>query len=57
MTCKQMLNFTKPVGENDIVVVTVNPVTSIPEEGTSTLVPSYPLPSRGKYCMTFICLL
>lgn len=49
--------YKNPVGENDTVVVTVKPVTSIPEEGTSPLVPSYPFPSRGKYCTINICLL
>lgn len=46
-----------PAGKNETVVVTANPVTSKPEEGTSPLVPSYPLPPRGdfylftlKYC-------
>lgn len=52
-----VLCYKNPVGENDTVLVTVKPVTSKPEEGTSTLVPSYPLPPRGKYCMIFICLL
>lgn len=38
-----------PAGKNETVVVTANPVTSKPEEGTSPLVPSYPLPPRGDF--------
>lgn len=48
MTCMQM-SKKNPAGKNETVVVTANPVTSKPEEGTSPLVPSYPLPPRGDF--------
>lgn len=49
-----VLLYKNPVGENDTVIVTVSPATSKPDEITSPLVPSYPLPRRGKYNMIFV---